>query len=104
MMTTETPDALIARLAAAAREAAAALAHAPADRKQAALTFAAQAIRDAKGAIMAANAEDLAYADGKGLSPAMVDRLRLDAGRLALEEIRAREISHVDNESLKVTD
>ena len=34
----ETPDALIARLAAAAREAAAALAHAPADRKQAALT------------------------------------------------------------------
>ena len=83
MMTTETPDALIARLAAAAREAAAALAHAPADRKQAALTFAAQAIRDAEGAIMAANAEDLAYADGKGLSPAMVDRLRLDAGRIA---------------------
>ena len=83
MMTTETPDALIARLAAAAREAAAALAHAPADRKQAALTFAAQAIRDAEGTIMAANAEDLAYADGKGLSPAMVDRLRLDAGRIA---------------------
>ena len=79
----ETPDALIARLAAAAREAAAALAHAPADRKQAALTFAAQAIREAEGAIMAANAEDLAYADGKGLSPAMVDRLRLDAGRIA---------------------
>lgn len=79
----ETPDALIARLAAAAREAAAALAHAPADRKQAALTFAAQAIRDAEGAIMAANAEDLAYADGKGLSPAMVDRLRLDAARIA---------------------
>ena len=83
MMMTETPDALIARLAAAAREAAAALAHAPADRKQAALTFAAQAIRDAEGAIMAANAEDLAYADGKALSPAMVDRLRLDAGRIA---------------------
>ncbi len=83
MMTTETPDALIARLAAAAREAAAALAHAPADRKQAALTFAAQAIRDAEGTIMAANAEDLAYADGKGLSPAMVDRLRLDAARIA---------------------
>ncbi|WP_273503014.1 glutamate-5-semialdehyde dehydrogenase [Paracoccus sphaerophysae] len=82
-MTTETPDALIARLAAAAREAAAALAHAPADRKQAALTFAAQAIRDAEGTIMAANAEDLAYADGKGLSPAMVDRLRLDAARIA---------------------
>lgn len=79
----ETPDALIARLAAAAREAAAALAHAPADRKQAALTFAAQAIRDAEGTIIAANAEDLAYADGKGLSPAMVDRLRLDAGRIA---------------------
>ena len=79
---TETADDLIARMGAAARNAAAELAFAPAERKHAALTGAADAIAAAEDAILRANAEDLAYAREKGLSAAMTDRLRLDAGRI----------------------
>ena len=79
---TETADDLIARMGAAARDAAAALAFAPAERKHAALIGAADAIAAAGDAILHANAEDLAHAREKGLSAAMTDRLRLDAGRI----------------------
>lgn len=79
---TQTADDLIARMGAAARNAAAELAFAPAERKHAALTGAADAIAAAEDAILRANAEDLAYAGEKGLSAAMIDRLRLDAGRI----------------------
>ena len=37
---------------------------------------------DARAAILDANSEDMAYAEAKGLSPAMMDRLRLDDHRL----------------------
>ncbi|HRO16423.1 MAG TPA: glutamate-5-semialdehyde dehydrogenase [Paracoccus sp. (in: a-proteobacteria)] len=79
---TESAESLIARLGAAAREAAAELAHASAERKHAALIGAAHAMQDREDAILDANAEDLAYAEERGLSPAMMDRLRLDAGRI----------------------
>ena len=79
---TQTADDLIAGMGAAARHAAAELAFAPAERKHAALTGAADAIAAAEDAILRANAEDLAYAGEKGLSAAMIDRLRLDAGRI----------------------
>ena len=75
-------ETLIARMGDAARKAAAELAYADAERKYAALIGAAHAMRDAEGAILDANAEDLAYAEAKGLSPAMIDRLRLDPGRI----------------------
>ena len=78
----ETAENLIARMGAAAREAAADLATASAERKHAALIAAADAMRGAEGAILDANAEDLVYAEEKGLSPAMIDRLRLDPGRI----------------------
>nr|WP_134727195.1 glutamate-5-semialdehyde dehydrogenase [Paracoccus luteus] len=78
----ETAEDLIARMGATARDAAAQLAFASAERKHAALISAADAIRAREGAIMDANAEDLAFAEEKGLSPAMIDRLRLDAGRI----------------------
>ncbi len=80
----ETRDAetLIARMGEAARKAAAELAYADPERKYAALIGAAHAIRDSEGAILDANAEDLVYAEAKGLSPAMIDRLRLDPGRI----------------------
>ena len=78
----EDATALIARMGAAAREAAAELAIAPAERKHAALIGAADALRRREGEIMDANAEDLVYAEGKGLSPAMIDRLQLDPGRI----------------------
>ncbi len=79
---TETPEDLIARMGAAARDAAAELACASAERKHAALIGAAAAIRANEGAILDANAEDLVHAEERGLSPAMVDRLTLDSGRI----------------------
>ncbi len=72
----------MAAIGAAARAAAAELAVASAERKHAALIGAAEAVGAARGAILAANAEDLAAADARGLTPAMRDRLRLDEGRL----------------------
>ena len=79
-------------IGAAARAAAAALAHAEATRKTEALRRAAEAIRDDTKPILAANREDMAAA--KELSPAMSDRLLLDEKRVAamakgLEEVAA---------------
>ncbi|WP_312529392.1 glutamate-5-semialdehyde dehydrogenase [Paracoccus sp. (in: a-proteobacteria)] len=75
-------DALIARLGQEAREAAMTLAETTAERKYAALVGAAHALIAAEGAIMDANAEDLVFAEEKGLSPAMIDRLVLDPSRI----------------------
>ncbi|MFC0341363.1 glutamate-5-semialdehyde dehydrogenase [Paracoccus niistensis] len=79
---TESPEDLIARMGAAARDAAVHLAQAPSEQKDAALSAAADEILQAEAAILQANAEDLAYAAEKGLSPAMTDRLRLDPARI----------------------
>jgi glutamate-5-semialdehyde dehydrogenase len=68
-------------LGAAARQAAATLAHADAAKKTKALHEAAQAIRDQAKTILDANAQDMAAA--KDLSPAMSDRLLLDEKRVA---------------------
>ncbi len=79
-------------LGAAARQAAATLAHADAAKKTKALHEAAQAIRDRAKTILDANRQDMAAA--KDLSPAMSDRLRLDEKRVAamaksLDEVAA---------------
>jgi glutamate-5-semialdehyde dehydrogenase len=66
----------------AAREAAGLIARAPAERRTAALSAAAGAIRAAGAAILAANDEDMAAARRAGLTPAMLDRLKLDPGRI----------------------
>ena len=78
----------------AARTAARTLAVAPAAARTAALTAAAVAIRREGDAIIAANAEDMEAARGRGLAEAMLDRLMLDEGRVeamagGLEEIAA---------------
>ncbi|MBO9499148.1 MAG: glutamate-5-semialdehyde dehydrogenase [Novosphingobium sp.] len=73
---------LIAELASRARAAAHRLAQLPTAAKAEALRSAAAAIRADSGAIEAANAEDMAAAAANGLSGAMLDRLRLDAGRI----------------------
>ncbi|MDX5381554.1 MAG: glutamate-5-semialdehyde dehydrogenase [Rhodobacterales bacterium] len=65
-----------------ARAAAAELAFAPAEAKAQALMAAADAIEAQTDAIIAANARDLDYGRDKGLSPAMMDRLMLDATRI----------------------
>jgi glutamate-5-semialdehyde dehydrogenase len=81
----ETADipAMMAGIGARARAAAAELATAPGEAKRAALEAAAEAVEARAAAIEAANAEDMAFAEAKGLSAAMRDRLRLDAGRIA---------------------
>jgi glutamate-5-semialdehyde dehydrogenase len=79
--TTDIP-ALIARMGADARAAAAELAFASDERKHAALIGAADAISSRRDAIFEANCEDQVYAEAKGLSPAMMDRLRLDERRI----------------------
>ncbi len=66
----------------AARVAAGELAYASAERKHAALIGAAEAVWAQRQAIIGANAEDQVYAVEKGLSAAMMDRLRLDEGRV----------------------
>jgi glutamate-5-semialdehyde dehydrogenase len=65
-----------------ARRAARALALAPAAQKNKALTAMAKAIRRSRAAILAANAEDRAEAKSGGATPAFLDRLSLDAGRV----------------------
>ncbi len=74
--------AMITAMAQRARVAAATLAGTPTPAKAAALSAAAAALRSATSAILAANAADMAAGAARGLSPAMLDRLRLDAGRI----------------------
>jgi glutamate-5-semialdehyde dehydrogenase len=65
-----------------ARTAAQVLAGASAEQKNRALRAAATLVRDAREAIVAANAADMSDATLKQLSPALLDRLRLDAVRV----------------------
>jgi glutamate-5-semialdehyde dehydrogenase len=66
----------------AARAAAAELALVPAEAKSKALTAAAAAIRQGREAILAANARDMAAAEQKKLTGALLDRLKLDDKRV----------------------
>ena len=75
-------NALIAKMGEAARAAAVELALASPDSKRTALIAAADEIGARTPDIIAANDRDMALAVEKGLSPAMLDRLRLDADRL----------------------
>ncbi len=74
--------ALIAEMGQRARAAAAVLAGTPTADKARALTEAAKAIRARADAILAANAADVARAEANGLTPAMIDRLKLNPARL----------------------
>ena len=65
-----------------ARKAARTLALAPAPQKNRALAAMAKAIRSARAAILAANAEDRAEAKSGGATSAFLDRLSLDAARV----------------------
>lgn len=80
---TETPEALVARLAQAGRAAQIVLARMTTPQKAQALLAAADALRAAEPAILEANAKDMEAGAARGLSGAMLDRLRLDSARLA---------------------
>jgi glutamate-5-semialdehyde dehydrogenase len=73
---------MMAQIGANARAAATVLATAGSERKYAALIGAAEAIWENRLAIMDANAEDQVFAEQKGLSAAMMDRLMLDEPRI----------------------
>ena len=80
--TVNDPVALVGQLGKRARAAAITLARLPSPRKAEAVMAAAAAIREASAAIIAANATDLAGGVAKGLSGAMIDRLRLTPQRI----------------------
>ncbi len=73
---------LILRMGHAAQEATIALREASGDSKQMALNAAADAVLRHLPAILEANARDLEFGRDKGLSAAMMDRLRLDEDRI----------------------
>lgn len=73
---------LMADIGARARAAATILASASAERKKIALMAAADSVLANRDDIIAANAKDLDYGRGKGLSDAMMDRLHLDEPRI----------------------
>jgi glutamate-5-semialdehyde dehydrogenase len=75
-------EALINDMGHRARVASSILAQAPTEQKAAALRAAARALRAAEADILAANATDVARGEANGLSPAMLDRLKLDPKRL----------------------
>ena len=69
-------------LGAAARAAATVLAQTPVEAKNLALRAAAAALRDGGAAILAANATDMAAAEQRNLTPALLDRLLLTPERI----------------------
>ncbi len=78
----ENIPAVMAEIGQRARAAAAELAFAASEAKTAALNAAADAVMDRLPQILEANARDLEFGRGKGLSPAMLDRLLLDEARV----------------------
>lgn len=80
-----------------ARAASAELAFAPAQAKAQALKAAADAVIARSDEIIAANALDLDYGRDKGLSPAMMDRLLLDARRIQAIAVGLRAVAAQDD-------
>ena len=81
-LTSESPESLVARLAHAGRAAQRVLARLSDEQKSAALLAAAAALRAAGPEILVANTRDMAAGAERGLSDALLDRLRLDPARL----------------------
>ncbi len=73
---------IMAAMGRAAKDAAAILATATAERKHAALIAASEHVWKDRATILTANAKDLAFGRDKGLSDAMMDRLMLDEDRI----------------------
>jgi len=94
---TQTPEMLIAAMAARARAASAILSATPDGEKAKALKLAAQALRDHSPAIRRANDHDMENAAANGLSPAMLDRLRLDSGRIEATADGVEQVARLDS-------
>ncbi len=92
-----TAQTLIDGLGKAARKAAVELAQAPAPAKRAALMAAADTVIARTDDILAANEQDLQFGRDKGLSDAMMDRLRLDPQRLQAIAQGLRDVAGQDD-------
>ncbi len=79
---TDTISAMMEELGQGAKAAAAKLALAPTEAKNQALTLAADALRNRAEEIQQANNADMIAAEEKGISPAMLDRLKLTSDRI----------------------
>src|SRR3954447_9070469 len=86
-------ESIVEAVAVRAREAAQDLALATRAAKDAALTAMADRLVEATEAVLAANAEDLSTAADNGLPEAMLDRLRLDSGRIEAMADGLREVA-----------
>lgn len=100
MTTTPTISELGRRAKAASRV----LATASTARKDAALLAAADALLAATGDILAANAVDVARAEAEGVSPTVVDRLRLDEKRVASMAAGLRQVASLPDPVGEVLD
>ena len=79
---TDETQSLMRRIGTGARRAAATLATVPTAVKNLALSAAATALRDRAAEILSANAADVADGEEARLTPSLIDRLRLDTGRV----------------------
>jgi len=88
------PD-IMGAIGRAARAAALTLSVASSEQKNLALQAAAAALRARRHKILAANDRDMGEATAKGLSPAMLDRLRLDEKRVEAMARGLEDIAHL---------
>jgi len=95
---------LMTELTAKARTAARHMAGVDDAVKAAALIGAAQALRDRMPDILAANAQDVDAAVAAGISPAMLDRLKLDAARVAAIASAVEQVATLDDPVGKIID
>jgi glutamate-5-semialdehyde dehydrogenase len=93
VMTYEAVGDLMQGIGRAARDAAEVLALAPTEQKNRALRAAAAALRAQRSEILAANASDMQEAVARGLTGALLDRLRLDDSRV---EAMARGLDDIE--------
>ncbi|TDK22284.1 glutamate-5-semialdehyde dehydrogenase [Luteimonas aestuarii] len=90
-------------LALACRDAAQAVAELSTDEKNALLRSMALSLEDDTPAILQANASDMAAAEAKGTAGAMLDRLKLDSGRIAGIASALREVAELPDPVGQVT-
>jgi glutamate-5-semialdehyde dehydrogenase len=95
---------LMTELTAKARTAARHMAGVDDAVKAAALIGAAQALRDRMEDILAANAQDVDAAVAAGISPAMLDRLKLDVARVAAIASAVEQVATLDDPVGKIID
>jgi glutamate-5-semialdehyde dehydrogenase len=94
----------IAELGRRAKAASRVLATVPSARKDAALHAAADRLVERTDAILVANARDIARVESEGVSPTVVDRLRLDPSRVAAMAAGLRQVASLPDPVGEVLD